>query len=299
LRCAISATAALLAAIAAVAAATGTPTNRVRAPTLLAAGDIGFCGSQAAATAALVASRRGTVATLGDNAYPSGSADDFARCYNPTWGRFKSRTRPSIGNHEYRTPTAAGYFGYFGHRAGRAGQGYYSYRLGTWSILVLNSNCDQIGGCGEGSAEESWLRATLRAHRNLCTLAYWHHPRFSEGPHRDDSELDSFWRDLYAAGAEVVLNGHDHTYQRFAPQSPAGEVDPAYGIREFVVGTGGAPLYRFLTDSPNSEARNDTTYGILRLVLGRRGYSWQYVAVGAAFKDGGNTPCHRRPPESG
>lgn len=268
--------------------------RRIHPPTLLAAGDIGSCTSAAAATAALVAGLSGTVATLGDNAYPSGSPGDFARCYEPGWGEFRSRTRPSAGNHDYGTAGAAGYFGYFGTRAGDPNRGYYSYRLGTWNVIVLNSNCDEVGGCADGTPQERWLRATLRARGGLCTLAYWHHPRFSQGPHGDDARVGAFWRDLYADGVEIVLNGHDHAYERFAPQSPTGAVDRTYGIREFVVGTGGAGLYPFVTVEPASEARDNTTFGILRLVLGLRGYSWQFLpAAGGSFRDSGRTTCHR------
>ena len=270
---------------------------RVRSATLLAAGDIGSCTAAAAATGALVARHRGTVATLGDNAYPNGTPDDFARCYDPVWGRVLSRTRPAAGNHDYLTPGAAGYFGYFGRRAGNPPRGYYTYRLRAWRAIVLNSNCDAVGGCGNGSPQEEWLRAILRAHRVRCTLAYWHHPRFSTGSHGDDVSSDAFWRDLYAAGADVVLTAHDHDYERFAPIGATGVVDQRYGVREFVVGTGGGELHPFFSDDPALRARENTVFGVLRLVLRPRGYSWRFLpAAGGTFHDGGTARCHAPPP---
>jgi hypothetical protein len=263
---------------------------------LIAAGDIAACTPATETTAAAVKRLKGTVATLGDNAYPDGSSDDFTRCYEPTWGPFKSRTRPSTGNHEYVTASAAAYFAYFGSRAGEPGRGYYGYRLGKWQVIALNSNCDQIGGCGEGNPEERWLSDYLDAHRTLCTLAYWHHPRFSTGLHGNDATLAPLWRDLYRAGAEIVLNGHDHNYQRFAPLTPDGTVDRVRGLREFVVGTGGANLTHFTSSSGATEARSDTTFGVLRLALGPKGYSWHFVtASGNDFTDAGSDRCHTRP----
>ena len=211
-------------------------------PVLVGAGDIGSCRSEGdEATADLIAGIEGTVATFGDNAYPRGTAADFARCYDPSWGPFKDRTKPSPGNHEYETAGASGYFDYFGSAAGEPGKGYYAYDLGSWRVISLNSNCSSlVGGCGPGSPQEQWLKAELAAHSNACTLAYWHHPRFSSGVHGDESFVAPFWDDLYQAGAEVVLNGHEHVYERFAPQNPSGQTDSAQGIRQFIVGTGGA-----------------------------------------------------------
>ena len=192
---------------------------------LVGAGDVGWCGTPwAAATAKIVAGIAGTVIVPGDVAYPNGSRSDFARCYDPTWGAFKARTRPAPGNHEYYTKGAAPYFAYFGSRAGPAGKGWYSYDAGTWHVVVLNSDCEFVG-CGVGSVQERWLKADLAAHPTACTIAYFHHPRFSSGPHGSDPRTDAFWRDLYAAGAELIVNGHDHDYERFAPQTPDGVAD--------------------------------------------------------------------------
>ena len=262
---------------------------------LLAAGDIASCASPGdAATAALLDSMPGTIATLGDNAYERGSPAEYADCYGPTWGRFLSRTRPAPGNHEYLTPGASGYFSYFGAAAGAPDSGYYSYDLGAWHIVVINSNCSPAGGCQAGSRQEAWLRADLAAHRTVCTLAYWHHPRFSSGEHGDQVSMQPIWQDLYDAGADVVLSGHDHDYERFAPQTPTGVADPARGIREFVVGTGGKNHYPITRPAePNSEVRNWDTFGILKLTLHPRGYDWQFVPeAGKTFTDAGSGRCH-------
>ena len=215
---------------------------------LLAAGDIASCASDGdEATAALIRARpRAVVATLGDNVYDAGRPNEFERCYAPTWGAAKNRTRPTPGNHDYDTPGAAGYFTYFGRRAGDPARGWYSYRLGGWHVVVLNSNCDQVGGCHRGSEQERWLRRTLAANRVRCTLAYWHHPRFSSGAkHGGSPATADFWTALYEAGADIVLSGHDHVYERFTPQTPDATAAPGRGIREFVVGTGGRSLYSF------------------------------------------------------
>lgn len=270
------------------------------APTavILAAGDIASCGSTGAAeTARLLARLPGTVLTLGDEAYPDGRAGDFASCYHPTWGRFLSRTRPAPGNHEYRTADAGGYFDYFGRRANDRGKGWYSFDLGRWHVIALNTNgsaaCQAIP-CSAGSAQERWLRADLARSHARCTLAYWHHPRFSSGSvHGDSREVRPLWNDLYAAGADVVLAAHDHDYERFAPQTPAGRADAKQGIREFVVGTGGASHYDFGKPAANSEVRDNTTYGVLQLKLQPSSYSWRFVPVaGGAFTDSGHGGCH-------
>lgn len=260
---------------------------------LVGAGDVGWCGRPwAAATAKIVATIPGTVIVPGDVAYPKGTARDFARCYDPTWGAFKSRTRPAPGNHEYYTTGAAPYFAYFGSRAGRAGKGWYSYEAGSWHVIVLNSNCAYVGGCGAGSPQERWLKADLAAHPTACTIAYFHHPRFSSGPHGNDTRTDAFWRDLYAAGAELIVNGHDHDYERFAPQTPGGVADPARGIRELVVGTGGGPLYPFIRRTANSEAKG-LAYGVVKLTLSANRYRWEFIPVaGASFHDSGTGTCH-------
>jgi acid phosphatase type 7 len=264
---------------------------------LLAAGDIAVCtGAPTEATAALLDANAGAVAALGDNAYEDGSATDYANCYDPTWGRAKSRTRPTPGNHDYHTAGAAGYFGYFGAAAGDPAKGYYSYELGAWHVVVLNSNCTFVS-CAAGSAQELWLRADLARSTARCTLAYWHHARFSSGDHGSNAEMQPFWSDLYRSGADLVLTAHDHDYERFAPQNAAGVVDPAHGVREFVVGTGGAPLGSLGTPAPNSEVRDASTYGILRLSLRPNGYGWQFLPVaGQTFTDSGSNSCHGAPP---
>ena len=260
---------------------------------LVGAGDVGWCGTTSAAkTAKLVKGIAGTVIVPGDVAYPNGSTRDFAQCYDPTWGAFKARTRPAPGNHEYYTKGAAPYFAYFGSRAGARGKGWYSYEAGTWHVVVLNSNCAYVG-CDEGSPQEKWLKADLAAHPTACTIAYFHHPRFSSGPHGSDPRTDAFWRDLYAAGAELVINGHDHDYERFAPQTPDGVADPARGIREIVVGTGGGPLYPFIRRTANSEAKG-LTFGVVKLTLRPGAYRWDFIPVaGATYRDTGTGTCHQ------
>jgi Glycosyl hydrolase family 99/Calcineurin-like phosphoesterase len=261
---------------------------------LIAAGDVASCQSRGdEATARLIGRLRGTVAVLGDAVYEEGSAQQFASCYAPSWGRYKSRTRPAVGNHEYLTPDAAGYFRYFGAAAGARGKGYYSYNLGAWHVVVLNANCSQVS-CSAGSPQERWLRADLASHRTACTLAYWHQPRFSSGQHGDHDEYTDFWRALYAARVEVVLNGHDHDYERFKPLNPAGAVDAARGIVEFVAGTGGKNHYGFSGAKPaRSVVRNDDTFGVLVLTLRAGGYSWRFVPeAGKTFTDAGSAPCH-------
>lgn len=269
-------------------------TNTVKSnqadPVLLAAGDIAVCGLNGdEATARLLDSLQGTIITLGDNAYPSGSPSDFAKCYGSTWGHLKGRTRPAPGNHEYGTAGASGYFDYFGAAAGPAGKGYYSYDIGAWHVISLNSEI----ASGAGSTQEKWLRADLAAHRTACALAYWHQPRFSSGPHGDNRAYQPLWQALYDGGAEIVLNGHDHDYERFAPQDPGGSSDAKRGIREFVVGTGGATLYPFVRNSPNTETRNNTTWGVLELTLHAGSYDWRFLPIaGRTFSDSGSAECH-------
>ena len=262
------------------------------APILLAAGDIADCGSNGARlTAGLIEDRPGTVAAIGDTAYPTGSVSDFANCYQPTWGRFKGRTRPALGNHEYLTAGASAYFAYFGRKAAPPG-GYYSYRLGSWHIVVINSNCDRIGGCGPGSRQLRWLRANLAHHRSRCTLAYWHSPRFSSGPHGSDETMQPIWAALAKAGADVVLSGHDHLYQRFAPLDASGHVSPTRGMREFVVGTGGGPLYQAVTSLPASR-KIISHWGVLRLKLGANRVYWRFLsAPSGRVLDSGSGGCH-------
>lgn len=260
-----------------------------RAAVLVGAGDIAACGRLGDdSTAALIDGIEGTVFTTGDNAYTYGSPEEVRDCYDPSWGRHRARTRPVPGNHEYLTPGAAGYFGYFGAAAGNPGEGWYSYDLNGWHLVALNSELP----AGPGSAQERWLRADLAASRARCTLAYWHRPRFSSALHGNDPRTDGLWRALYEAGAEVVLVGHDHVYERFAPQDPDGIADPARGIRQFTVGTGGVSLYEFNTPLPTSEVRYNQTYGVLKLVLERGAYAWEYIPVTGAFRDTGRTACH-------
>jgi 3',5'-cyclic AMP phosphodiesterase CpdA len=239
------------------------------------------------------------VLTLGDNAYPDGAAEDFRNCYEPSWGQFKERTRPTLGNHEYETEGARGYFEYFGEAAGDPDEGYYSYDLGAWHIVALNSNCG-VGGeirCGPGSAQTEWLKEDLAANTDegQCTLAYMHHPRFSSGVrHGGTSTMEPLWEALYEAGAEVVLSGHEHNYERFAPQDPEGRADPQRGIRQFVVGSGGGKSHYPIFDPlPNSEVHNDESYGVLKLTLSPKSYGWRFIPVeGEIFGDSGSAPCH-------
>ena len=264
-------------------------------PLLLAAGDIASCTSNGdEMTARLLQARpRAVVATLGDNVYDQGRLDEFERCYAPTWGTVKARTKPAAGNHDYNTPGAVGYYAYFGRRAGDPTRGWYSYRLGSWHVIVLNSNCRHVGGCARGSAQERWLRRTLAANRATCTLAYWHHPRFSSGAtHGSSLATVAFWSALYEAGADVILSGHEHVYERFAPQTPAGRASPRRGIREFVVGTGGAGLYPFGETQPNSLVRL-AEWGVLELALERGRYSWRFLSADGGISDRGSARCVR------
>ena len=303
-------------------------------PVFVGAGDIASCARTGdEATAKLLdpiiaaAPSTTTVFTTGDNAYESGTASEYANCYDnyripdgsvydatrPSWwGQYKARTMPVLGNHEYNaSANASGYFDYFGAKNGfkqppapvpntpanpglTPGKGYYSYDLGQWHVVALNSNCSFVaGGCDRGSPQEQWLKADLAAHSNACTLAYWHHPLFSSGPlNGGNSNMKPFWEALYAAKADVVLNGHVHNYERFAPQTPSGVADPAKGIREFVVGTGGYSLNSFKTNVDNSEKQNAIANGVLKLTLHPNGYDWEFVPVaGKTFSDSGSDSC--------
>jgi acid phosphatase type 7 len=256
---------------------------------LVGAGDIAYCNNpQHEKTAQLIDKISGMVFTAGDNAYPRGTAEEFQQCYEPTWGRFKARTFPTPGNHEYYSPNAAPYYAYFGSKAGAADKGYYSYDLGEWHIISLNSNID----ASAGSAQERWLKADLAAHPKACTLAYWHHPVFSSGVHGNDATMKEIWKTLYAAGVDVVVSAHDHHYERFAPQTPEGKADPQRGIRAFVVGTGGAPLRDVNQPIPNSEVQNATTFGVIKFVLQPKSYSWEFIPIqGQTFTDKGTQAC--------
>jgi hypothetical protein len=272
------------------------PKPRIRvetAPVLLAAGDIASCRSLGdEATAEPLEGAPTTIAALGDLAYPVGSADDFAGCYDSSWGRFRSNTRPAPGNHDYATPGAAAYFDYFGAAAGARGAGYYSYDLGSWHVIVLNSNCRFVS-CSRGSLQETWLRSDLARHRTQCTLAYFHHPLFSSTIGTATPAVQPLWQALYDAGVDLVLNGHAHNYQRFAPQTPSGAADPARGIREIIVGTGGNSHRPAGPPIANQETADDTTFGVIRLMLLEGEYLWRFVPPsGGIFTDAGTGTCH-------
>ncbi len=286
-------------------------------PVIVAAGDIAcdpassaFNGGNGTAnlcnmkeTAALIGSTApAAVLAIGDTQYYCGGYSAFIQSYALSWGQYTSITHPVPGNHEYLTSggtgcdttgTASGYFQYFGSAAGTQGKGYYSFNIGTWHIIALNSACSDVGGCGSGSPQEQWLKADLAANANTCKMAYWHIPRFSSGKYGDHTQYSAFWNDLYAGHAAIVLDGHDHDYERFAPQSPS-QVATSSGIREFVVGTGGSDHGGSFTyvQQPNSQVFNDATYGVLKLTLHSSSYDWQFLPeAGKTFTDSGTTNC--------
>ncbi len=260
---------------------------------LLGAGDVADCALDGAAkTADVVSAESGWVFTLGDNAYPDGSPESFASCYAPTWGRFLDRTiLPVAGNNDWSTTDAAGYRAYFGSRATPDGQTWYSMDLGTWHVVVLDSDCATVGGCDAASPQGKWLAADLRASKSLCTLALWHQPRFSSGEHGDDPEVAPFWELLHEDHADLVLNGHDQDYERFAPMDPSGAIDKFGGMRELVVGTGGAGLGSFVRAEPSSEFRHAGSWGVLRLTLHPFNYTWEFLPATGRIADGGSTLC--------
>ncbi len=263
---------------------------------LLAAGDISTCDwEEDEYTARILDDRPGTVAALGDNVQRDGLMEEFTDCYDPTWGRHKDRTKPTPGNHEYHTPDAEPYFEYFGDAAGTPGEGYYSYELGEWQVIVLNSNIDME----PGSPQETWLREELEASDATCTVAYFHHSRFSSSTgHGGSSRVAPAWDALYEHGADLVLNGHEHIYERFAPQNPEGEEDLEYGIRQFTVSTGGARFRRIGEIAPNSEVRGTEAHGVLQVTLYPDRYEWTFLAIdGQVFSDSGSTECHGAPGE--
>ncbi len=278
-------------------------------PVIAAGGDVA-CGSttstsypckQKETSDVLLQINPTAVLALGDLQYNSGKLVDFQNYYEPTWGRVKAKTYPAVGNHEYGTSGAGGYFDYFNGvgamtgRAGVRGQGYYSFDVGTWHIISLNSNCTKIvGGCAAGGAQEQWLRADLAAHQTQCTLAFWHHPRFSSGLDGSPITFSPFWQALYDYNADLVLVGHSHDYERFAPQRTDGTKDLVRGIREFVVGTGGRDFSGWTAPiAPNSEARQNTIFGVLKLTLHATSYDWRFMPIaGSTYSDSGTQQCH-------
>jgi Calcineurin-like phosphoesterase len=291
------------------ALANGSPAGAAD-PVVAAAGDIacapsdpGYNGGNGTATRCrqratsdlLVGAGLAAVLPLGDIQYDSPTAANLKAVYNPTWGRVKSISRPVIGNHD---GSGASYFDYFNGPgaangpAGPRGRGYYSFDVGTWHIVALNSNCTRVS-CGAGSIQEKWLRADLAAHPAACTLAFWHHPRYSSGHDGSHITLSAWWRDLHAAGAEVVLSGHSHDYERFAPKDANGKGSPT-GIRQFVVGTGGAFMTGLGTSQvAGSEVRQNTTFGVLKLTLHPSSYDWRFVPIaGRGWTDSGSGQCH-------
>lgn len=259
------------------------------------AGQNGRCDQLA--TVNLLTSRSlAAVLTVGDEQYDQATASQLAASYDPSWGKVKAITRPAPGNHEYQSGSAGGYYGYFGAAAGDPTKGYYSFDVGTWHIISLNSNCWAVGGCDTGSPQEQWLAADLAAHTNRCTLAYWHHPRFTSGPAGNDNRTAAFWSDLYAANADLVMDGHDHVYERFSPQTPSATADPVRGLRQFTVGTGGEERMSFVSVQPNSELRDGSSFGVMLLTLHDGGYDFQFVpAAGYSFTDSGSGTCHYVP----
>jgi acid phosphatase type 7 len=254
---------------------------------VLAAGDIASCNSNGdEQTAALLDAHTGTVLTLGDNAYERGTLEEFETCYGPSWGQHQSRTRPAPGNHEYLTAGAAGYFRYFGQGAGPSGRGYYSFDLGSWHVISLNSE-------RMTRAQVRWLRADLARTSADCVLAYWHRPRWAAGGYADNVRTAPLWNALYDARADIVLAGHDHNYQRYPPMNKRGAIDKVRGIRSFVVGTGGRARYALRPDR-RRRAGSDQTWGVLKLILRPAGYSWRFISVaGGHYSDAGSGRCTR------
>jgi len=283
----------VLALVSTAAAAQTTAPPADDGAVFVGAGDIANCQmlGGARATAALLDTIQGTVFTTGDHAYQAGSDKDFKDCYEPTWGRHKARTRPTPGIHDYNTSGAAPYFAYFGSAAGEPGKGYYSYNLGSWHVVALNSRVDITAG----SAQLAWLKSDLAASGAACTVAYVYNPRFSSGTtHGSSTGMQPAWQVLYDGGVEVVVSRHEHNYERFAPQTPTGVADPVRGVREFIAGTGGSEKgYPFGTPIANSEVRDNTSFGVLKLTLNDGGYTWEFIPVaGSSFRDAGSGTCH-------
>ena len=266
-----------------------TPPGPTAPAVLVGAGDIGLCGSAAvAATAALIDNVPGIVFTTGDNAYPNGTAADFRNCYAPHWGRHRARTRPVPGNHEYHTPGAADYFAYFEDNAGPPGTGYYMYYAGPWRVFALNSEIP----IGPGSSQLQWLRSELSRVATPCTMAYWHKPLFTSGPNGPNREIRELWRLLHEFNVDLIVTGHDHLYERFAPQDADGRADASRGIRQITVGTGGGGLYTPITSAANTEAIG-IGHGVLQLTLAEGLYQWRFLPIpGNTFIDSGMAQCH-------
>jgi calcineurin-like phosphoesterase family protein len=256
---------------------------------LIGAGDIGWCdrpGSESTAKL-LEANPSATVFTAGDNAYPGGRPQDFGLCYDPSWGRVKSRTKPTPGNHDYATAGAGPYFDYFGGSAGVRGAGYYSFTRGPWLILMLNSEQE----IRAGSVQHEWIGEQLAAHPTGCQMAIWHRPLFTSGANGPNPDMRDMFKAIYDLGVDVLINGHDHIYERFAPQDPNGKADPL-GVRQFIVGTGGADLYQRAMTAPNSEAFINNTYGVLKLTLTVGSYQWEFIPTTGSARDSGGGTCH-------
>ncbi len=265
----------------------------------MAAGDIGACDSSGdEATAALLDGMDGTILALGDLAYPDGTVRDFDSCYETSWGRHRDRTRPIPGNHEYESDDAVPYFQYFGDAAGDPGEGWYAFDLGTWHLIALNSNCDAVGGCDAGSEQAQWLQEQLAALSlpSGCTLAYWHHPRWSSGHEHGSAQSRTASGGPHNAGADVVLTGHDHQYERFVPMDVEGAADPD-GMVEFVVGTGGRSLYEFAEILPTSAAHDNSSYGVLKLTLRPGAYDWEFVSTSIPASGRGHPTAAESLPE--
>jgi len=263
----------------------------VAPPVLVGAGDVASCQSSGdEATATILDTVPGVVIVPGDIAYESGSSEEFAKCYDPSWGRHRARTRPAPGNHEYLTPGARPYYEYFGANAGNPDQGYYSYNVATWHVVVVNSSAD----VAPGSPQLQWLLKDLATNKSRCTLAYWHHPLFTSGPNGSAVKMRDIWRALYNSGTDVIINGHDHVYERFAPQDPTANPDSIRGIRQFTVGTGGRSLYPlFSIRARNSQVGSSATYGVLKLTLHPSSYDWVFIPVTPGkFQDSGTANCH-------
>lgn len=263
---------------------------------IAAAGDISntSIGGQKITADLILAGKYDAVLTMGDNQYNDGTLSAYNQYFDKTWGKFFDKIYPVPGNHEYNTSGAKGYFDYFGARAHDPKKGYYSFDLGAWHLIAINSNseCGAIA-CDAGSAQEKWLRADLAAHKQKCTLAYWHHPRWSSGQHGNSAEMGDLWKALYEFDADLVLNGHDHDYERFAPQNPKGEADDQRGIVELVVGTGGTGFRDMPNKAKNSVKKNHDTFGVLELVLKADGYDFEFVGkAGSTFTDKGSGKCH-------